>query len=345
MADLFNLNNKFWVDFDGNTSAEGNITGKIAHLDGAVLLNQSNNTKEFSNDGNGEFYLQNYFTGAKLDITNQIASGFSLTEGKQFYGQEDNSSQIEWHYNTGSLGVSTQKHALRYYSKTPLSNYFFLFDTGQNYFYNVSQGKIQLASVSGKIISGDNIYVSGVSVTTGSVVRPSETGNFSLGAANIGAGSGVYSGVVNSISQLKTLIGGSGIQISGNESNDSLTLIVTGIQGGTSVDTGNFYTISNPSGYISTGNADIRYPRNNYDNIEFFKWYDAAIGYRAINFAADNESYIKVNYGAEDLAIIDWPTITISGWLINSPSIKVNGNDVSTGVSEGYNIYQARFFA
>jgi hypothetical protein len=31
---------------------------------------------------------------------------------------------------------------------------------------------------------------------------------------------------------LKTLIGGSGIQISGNATNDSLTLIVTGVVGG-----------------------------------------------------------------------------------------------------------------
>ena len=63
------------------------------------------------------------------------------------------------------------------------------------------------------------------------------------GATNIGAGSGVYSGVLPiSLLQLKTLIGGSGIRISGNSANDTLTLLVTGIVGGGGVGGYDVYT-------------------------------------------------------------------------------------------------------
>ena len=66
--------------------------------------------------------------------------------------------------------------------------------------------------------TGNTLYISGVPVVTG--------------YANIGVGSGIVSGSYSGIFNFKTLIGGSGIQISGNPANNSLTLLVTGINGG-----------------------------------------------------------------------------------------------------------------
>lgn len=71
---------------------------------------------------------------------------------------------------------------------------------------------------------------------------------FITGENNIGGGSGIFSGIINGVSQLKTLFGGSGINISGNSLNNSLTFSVTGINGGVGGDTYNNYTINSGSG-------------------------------------------------------------------------------------------------
>jgi len=52
------------------------------------------------------------------------------------------------------------------------------------------------------------------------------------GVSNIGIGSGIYSGSSIGNLQFKTLIGGSGVRITGNPANNTLYLEVTGIVGG-----------------------------------------------------------------------------------------------------------------
>ncbi len=62
--------------------------------------------------------------------------------------------------------------------------------------------------------------------------RKGISGTYISGGLNIGGGSGIASGIINNVLQLKSFVGGSGILISGNSQNNTLTLLVTGIAGG-----------------------------------------------------------------------------------------------------------------
>jgi hypothetical protein len=62
--------------------------------------------------------------------------------------------------------------------------------------------------------------------------RTSNPSGFISGLSNLGAGSGIVSGISGNMGQFKGLIGGSGIQISGNSTD--LTIIVTGISSSSS---------------------------------------------------------------------------------------------------------------
>ncbi len=88
------------------------------------------------------------------------------------------------------------------------------------------------------LTAGQTITVSG---NTGeyanfySISNPSgyiSNSGFITGGYNVGGGSGIFSGASGSQFVFKTLIGGSGILISGNSGNSTLTFIVTGLGGG-----------------------------------------------------------------------------------------------------------------
>lgn len=88
--------------------------------------------------------------------------------------------------------------------------------------------------------TGNNLYLNGVLISgqNGDYVLRSESGQFYAssnpsgfvtGVDNIGNGSGLFSGILNNKLEFKTIVGGSGIQVSGNNSNNLLTILVTGI--------------------------------------------------------------------------------------------------------------------
>jgi hypothetical protein len=67
---------------------------------------------------------------------------------------------------------------------------------------------------------------------TGNSCSGAGSGSGITGTLNIGAGSGIASGVIDRVAYFKSLIGGTNLQITGDEYGESLILNVTGISGG-----------------------------------------------------------------------------------------------------------------
>ncbi len=105
--------------------------------------------------------------------------------------------------------------------------------TGQSLYDNISLTGIGgVAVYTGNssiiVISGDNNFVR--PQNTGSFVTANQTGDFITIGSNLGAGSGIWYNKQDASLRFKSLRGGSGIRITGD--NNELVLTVTGIQGG-----------------------------------------------------------------------------------------------------------------
>jgi hypothetical protein len=151
-------------------------------------------------------------------------TGYLLTRGESglFYPKNQNPSG---YVTTGQTGA--------FYAASNPSNWITTVNNGS------TAGGSGLASTSGPTVtikllnSFSGILISGTSTILSFypdfniLYRTSNPSGFVSGATNIGVGSGIFSGTSNNINQFKNLVGGSGIQISGNSTD--LTIIVTGI--------------------------------------------------------------------------------------------------------------------
>jgi hypothetical protein len=99
---------------------------------------------------------------------------------------------------------------------------------GSGVFKDISSYNLQFKS----LLGGDNVRITGDGSTLTFDVTGISGGSTTgiTGATNLGAGSGLISGVTNNDLQVKSLIGGTNLQITGD--GESLYLNVTGVSGG-----------------------------------------------------------------------------------------------------------------
>jgi hypothetical protein len=192
----------------------------VASQNSQVMFNgQSQTVLDFL--GTGHFYIRDNDSRYLIDVYGGEIQGFSVTA-------------------SGLFG---------YYSAT-LDDYLIYYTDNGPAYINSNDGLALIDLSSNKTINGFSIDGTSVKVSGNSVITQ---------IFNTGIGSGIFDSTDGlNTAYLKTLIGNSGINISG--SGKSLILTVTGI-GGNSVNTGQltgeFYPLTgNPSGFITSSQTE-----------------------------------------------------------------------------------------
>lgn len=173
----------------------------------------------------------NLATSANLALTGQTLSNWTGASTGLYYPLTGNPSGF---LTNATLGAVTALNV----TGLLVSGQVILTGSG-NISLFLNNQTITISGATGTLATAANLASTGsiISDWTGSTPslyypKNNNISGYVTGASNIGAGSGIYSGTTSNDFKLKTLIGGSGMQISGNSSNNSLTLIVTGIAGG-----------------------------------------------------------------------------------------------------------------
>ncbi len=263
--------NNITTSLSGNTIIISGInTGSFVTTSQTGNFITTSQTGAFITSGQtGQFYAStnpnNYISYASvggvqtINITGSLISGaISLTglgnvvltkSGQNIYISGD-TSLLATAANLASTGANLLSQVNTINSWTGITTgLYYPYASNPSGYLTSSVSRVSSLTATGAANSGiftGDIKISGagnIVVYTGalnSIIISGSGSASSTTASNIGAGSGIFSGTASNDLKFKTLIAGSGIQLSGDASNSSLSIILTGSAGGGTINNNTF---------------------------------------------------------------------------------------------------------